>query len=65
MLNYNLIEYTSSYAKTYRGLQKYRDKAVLNNVAIVGFISVDNSQFKQKITDQTNNGTKGVKIMVP
>ena len=68
---YNLIEYSDYYSKTSGSLWQFcKDiPTVNNNNAIVDFTNdnlIDSSNFKVKMTGQTeNNGTKSVEIMVP
>ena len=68
---YNLIEYRENYSKKFGNLWQYFKEipAVNNNGAIVDFNganATDSFNFKNKITDQTNDNCRiDVEIMVP
>ena len=68
---YNLIEYSDNYSKTFGSLSQYcKDIPAINNngdiIAFNGANATDSSNFKAKITSQTNNnGRMNVEIMVP
>ena len=69
---YNLIGYSNNYSKTSGSLGQYnRDEPFLSDNGAVADFPADNNnsalfKFKTKIAERIgNNGTKGVKIMVP